>query len=121
MGVKAYGNLIQIPQGDTGAVKFVFEEGKVSAEDRGVFTLAQHGGLPIMRKILSPNLSDRAFHMMFIHEDTAKLRPGHYEWSMRVVQDGVFDENGRLTSVRGQHTAVLGGILAVLKVAGGAK
>lgn len=121
MGIKVSGNLIQIPQGDTGAVKFVFDAGMAAQEDRAVFTLAQHGGPAIMRKILTPNLNDGAFHMMFVHEDTAKLRPDSYEWSLRVVRGGSFDAAGRLTSVQGQHTAVLSGRLAVLRVAGGAK
>lgn len=121
MSVRVCGNLIRIPQGDTGCVKFVFEQGTAAQTDRAVFTLAQRNGPAIMRKILSPNLSDHAFHMMFIHGDTANLRPDTYEWSLRVVRDGTFDANGRLTNVKGQHTAVLSGMLAVLRIAGGAK
>ncbi|MBQ8618245.1 MAG: hypothetical protein IJ418_12175 [Clostridia bacterium] len=121
MGVRISGNLIQIPQGDTGSVKFVFEEGTAAEKDRAVFTLVRHGGPVIMRKILTPNLGDHAFHMMFVHDDTANLRPDTYEWSLRVVRGAVFDANGRLMSVQGQHTAVLSGRMAVLRVAGGAK
>ncbi len=121
MSVRVCGNLIQIPQGDTGIVKFVFEEGTASEKDRAIFTLAQRGGLAVMRKILVPNLSDHAFHMMFIHDDTASLRPDTYEWSLRVVRDAAFDASGRLTNAQGQHTAVLSGRMAVLRIAGGAR
>lgn len=120
MSVRVSGNLIQIPQGDTGVVKFVFEEG-TTAEDRGVFTLAQRGGQAIMRKILEPDLNERVFQMTFVHEDTANLGPGSYEWSLRVVRDGAFDASGKLTGLKSLHTAVLGGRLIVLRIAGGAK
>lgn len=121
MAVEVAGNAIRIPQGDTGPVKFVAEEGDVTNADKGVFTLARRDGTPILRKLIDPDMGDNAFHMMFTYDDTAKLRPDAYEWSFRVVRGGVFDASGKLTDVQGQHTAIINGRLSVLAVAGGAR
>ena len=120
MAVEVLGNTIRVPQGDTGAVKFLVDEGKVSGEDKGVFTLARRDGTPILRKLIEPNESDNAFHMMLTHEDT-KLKPDAYEWSFRVVRGGVFDASGKLVETQGQHTAILSGRMSVLAVAGGVR
>lgn len=119
MAMEVRGTLIQIPQGDTGAVKFVPEKGQISPEDRGIFTLARRDGTPILRKRIEPE--DNAFHMMFVYKDTAALSPGAYEWSFRVARGGAFDAGGKLTDVQGLHTAVIRGRLVVLAVAGGAR
>ena len=121
MAVEVMGTLIQIPQGDTGAVKFVPVQGTIAAGDMGVFTLAKRDGTPILRKLIEPDEQDNAFHMMFVHKDTALLRPGAYMWSMRVVRGGIFDAGGKLSDAQGMHTAVIRGRLVVLAVAGGAK
>ena len=121
MAVEVMGTLIQIPQGDTGAVKFAAESGALTREDVGVFTLARRDGAAILRKQIEADTGDNAFHMMFVHKDTAALSPGAYGWSFRVVRGGVFDAGGRLTDVQGMHTAVLRGRLVVLAVAGGAR
>ncbi|MBE5798367.1 MAG: hypothetical protein E7321_00245 [Clostridiales bacterium] len=121
MAVEVQGTMIRIPQGDTGAVKFAAEKGKITQEDVGVFTMVRRDGTLILRKMLLPDAEGNAFDMMFTYEDTARIKPDHYEWSFRVVRDGVFDANGRLNGTRSQHTAVLKGRLSVLAVAGGAR
>lgn len=121
VAIEISGNTIQIPQGDTGTVKFVAEKGEVTSADKGVFTLAQRSGMAILRKVLLPDMSDNTFHMPFVYDDTAKLRPDNYEWSFRVVRGGTFDASGKLMNVQGQHTAVLKGRLHVLALAGGAR
>ena len=121
MAVEVAGNTIRVPQGDTGTVKFVGEGEDIAKDDKGVFTLARRDGSTVLRKILPLNESDGAFHLPITYEDTAKLRPDTYEWSMRVVRGAVFDANGKLTDAQGQHTAVLNGRLIVLAVAGGAR
>ena len=121
MAVEVMGTLIQIPQGDTGAVKFVPVQGTIAAGDMGVFTLTKRDGTPILRKLIEPDEQDNAFHMMFVHKDTALLRPGAYTWSMRVVRGGIFDAGGKLSDAQGMHTAVIMGRLVILAVAGGAK
>ena len=118
MAVEVAGLSIRLPQGDTGVIKFVAEKGEVTAEDRGVFTLARRDGTAILRKIL-PFDGDTA-HMALTYEDTAGLKPGTYAWSLRVVRRGVFD-GGKLTAVEGQHTAVLNGSLMLQAVAGGVR
>ena len=121
MSVEANGMSIRIPQGDTGNVKFVVEKGEISEEDKAVFTVANRSGVAILRKILSPNMGDEAFHLPFVYEDTSTLKPDSYEWSLRVVRDGDFDDKGRITAVHGSHTPILKGRLTVLPVAGGAR
>lgn len=121
MAIEVNGTMLRIPQGDTGMVKFVAEEGELSQEDLGVFTLARRGGAAILRKVLPPDMDEHAFSMMFVYEDTVKLKPGGYEWSLRVVRGGTFDESGRLTDAQGQHTAVIRGKMNVLGCAGGAR
>lgn len=121
MAIEVSGTMLRIPQGDTGTVKFVAEEGELAQEDQGVFTLARRDGSAILRKVLPVDPNEHAFHMTFVYEDTARLKPGGYEWSLRVVRGGTFDESGRLTAAQGQHTAVLRGRMSVLGYAGGAR
>lgn len=119
MAVEASGMMIRMPQGDTGSVKFVVDEGTLTAEDKGVFTLARRDGSAILRQILPADLEANTFHMVFDYSDTAKLKPDVYEWSFAVVRGGVFDTGGNLVDVKGKHTAVLCGKLSILPVAGG--
>ena len=119
MAVEVLGNAIRMPVGDTGAVKFVADSGEAAENDKGVFTLARRDGPAILRKILP--LNGDAFDMVFVREDTVGLKPDAYEWSFRVVRDGVFDASGRIEDAKGQHTPILKGKLTVLPVAGGAK
>ena len=121
MAVKAMGMQIQIPQGDTGCVKFEYEKGKILEKDRALFTVASRSGVPILRKVLSPNDGDSAFHLPFTHEETAGMKPDVYEWSLRVVRGAALDINGRIVSTQGSHTAILHGRLTILPVAGGAR
>lgn len=121
MAVEANGMLIRIPQGDTGNVKFVAEEGEIADGDKALFTVASRSGGALLRKVLTPNMSDRAFHLPFVYEDTATMKPDTYEWSLRVVRDGTFDDKGRITAVHGSHTPILRGKLTILPVAGGAR
>lgn len=120
MAVEAFGTQIRVPQGDTGNVKFV-ADGALDSSDRALFTLARRNGGVILRKVLTPDLSDNAFHMAFVHSETAGMRPDSYEWSLRVVRGGVLDGDGRLEDTQGSHTAILRGVMTVLPVAGGAK
>ncbi len=121
MAVDVFGTRMRIAQGDTGNVKFVAGAGEITDEDRAVFTLARREGTAILRKILPPAPEENAFHLALIHDDTAKLRPDSYEWSLRVVRNGTFDADGRLTGAQGAHTPVLRGTMDVMKVAGGAR
>ena len=120
MAVEAMGMQIRIPQGDTGSVKFTYDKGEVAAEDRALFTVANANGGAILRKVLAPNNSDLAFHLPFTYEETAVMRPGRYDWSLRVIRDGTLDASGKITAVKGSHTAILRGKLTILPVAGGA-
>lgn len=120
MAVQASGTQIRIPQGDTGNVKFA-ADGALSDSDRALFTLARRDGGVILRKVLPPDLVGNAFHMAFVYEDTSKLRPDNYEWSLRVVRGGVLDSSGKLTDAQGSHTPILRGTLTIQSVAGGAR
>lgn len=119
MAIDVMGNMIRMPVGDTGTIKFVAEEGSLIESDKGVFTLARRDGTPILRQILPPDVEANAFHMQIAYEDTAKLRPDSYEWSFAIVRDAVFDASGKLLDVKGKHTAVLCGKLSIMPVAGG--
>ena len=121
MAVEVSGTMIRIPQGDTGLVRFMADKGEIEQGDTAVFTLAHRGGAAILRKVLEADMEQQAFTMMFVHEDTARLRPDHYEWSLRIVRSGKFDADGRLLDAKGQHTAVLSGRLSVLGYAGGVR
>lgn len=121
MAIRVNGTLIQVPQGDTGVVQFAAEKDGITAENRGVFTLAQRNGTAILRKVIEPDMSENAFRMMLNHDDTAALRPGYYDWSFRVVREGTFDAGGRLIDAQQQHTAVLKGRLCVMEIAGGVR
>lgn len=121
MAVEAMGMQIRIPQGDTGCVKFVYEPGMVAAEDRALFTVATRGGVPVLRKVLSPGDMENAFFLPFVYKETSVMKPDTYEWSLRVVRGGEFDENGRIVSVQHIQTAILKGRLTIMPVPGGAK
>ena len=101
MAVKAMGMQIQIPQGDTGCVKFVYESGMVQEKDRALFTIASRSGVPILRKVLSPTDRDSAFYLPFTHEETVGLKPDSYEWSLRVVRGAALDTSGRIIGTQG--------------------
>lgn len=115
------GMQIRIPQGDTGSVKFTYDKGEVASEDRALFTIANRSGVALLRKVLTPNESDNAFHLPFSYSETAGMKPDSYSWSLRVVRGATLDGNGRITDVQGSHTAILRGTLVVMPVAGGAK
>lgn len=119
MAIDVMGSMIRMPVGDTGTIKFVADEGALSTEDKGVFTIARRDGTPILRQILPPDLEANTYHMALAYEDTAKLKPDAYEWSFAVVRGGTFDASGKLVSVKGKHTAVLAGKLNIMPVAGG--
>lgn len=120
MAVEVHGMHIRIPQGDTGNVKFA-ADGALSESDRALFTVVRRGGGMLLRKVLSPDVNDNAFHMAFVYGETAGMRPDSYEWSLRVVRGGVLDAAGRLEDTQGSHTAILCGTLTILPVAGGAR
>jgi len=121
MAVEAMGMQIRIPQGDTGTVKFVCDKGDVSHSDRALFTIANRNGAAILRKVLSLNESDSAFHLPFTYEETAALKPDSYDWSLRVVSEGILDISGKIRDAKASHTPVLCGKLMILPVAGGAR
>lgn len=121
MAVEAMGMQIRIPQGDTGVVKFTYDKGEVSGEAKALFTIANRNGIIILRKVLRPDENESEFHLPFTYEETANLKPDSYDWSLRVVENGAFDANGKIVSAKASHTPVLCGKLTILPVAGGAK
>ena len=121
MAVEAMGMQIRIPQGDTGTVRFVCDKGEITPDARALFTIASKSCATILRKVLSPSESNREFHLPFAYEETSVMKPGSYNWSLRVVSDGMFDASGKLRGAKSSHTPVLLGKLMILPVAGGAK
>jgi hypothetical protein len=113
------GNMIRIPQGDTGATKFVCTGGKIDDTERALFTVVRDSTI-VMRKILEPD-KDGSFPLTITHEESAKLQPDTYGWSLRLVGDGTFDASGKIVSAKSCHTPVLAGKLVVMPVEGGAK
>ena len=120
MAVEVNGTMIRIPQGDTGNVKFV-ADGELSESNKALFTIARRDGSAVLRKVLSVDESDKAFHLPFAYSETARMQPDSYEWSLRVVRGGKLDASGRLEDTQGSHTAILRGTLTILPVAGGAR
>ena len=121
MAVQVNGTLIQIPQGDTGVVKFVYADAGIAATQRALFTAASRNGSAILRKVLSADEHAGAFYLPFVYADTATMKPDTYDWSLRLISGGMLDENGKIMSAQGSHTAVLRGRLMILPVAGGAR
>jgi len=121
MAVEAMGMQIRIPQGDTGTVKFVYDKEELTGDATALFTIANRNGGVILRKMLSPVENEGAFHLPFTHEETANLKPDSYDWSLRVVENGTFDTNGKIRSAAVSNTVVLCGMLTILPVAGGAR
>ena len=70
MAVEVRGTMIRIPQGDTGNVKFV-ADGELSESDKALFTIARRDGSAVLRKVLSVDASDKAFHLPFAYGETA--------------------------------------------------
>ena len=102
-------------------MKFVYDKGMVDEEDRAIFTVATRSGAPVLRKVLPPDNEENAFHLPFVFEETAAMRPDTYEWSLRVVHGGELDENGRIVSANSSQTAILKGRLTIMSVPGGAR
>ena len=121
MAVQVSGTLIQIPQGDTGVVKFVYGDAQMQETERALFTVAGRNGSALLRKVLSPDEHACAFYLPFVYADTAAMKPDTYDWSLRVIHGGMLDENGRILSLQDSHTAVLRGRLMIIPVAGGAR
>ena len=121
MAIEVHGSMIRVPQGDTGIIKFVADDGEITEQDKGVFTLARRDGTAVLRQILQPDMETKTFQTALAYEDTEKLRPGTYAWSFAMVKDAVFDDGGRLTDAKSKHTAVLMGRMDILPVAGGMK
>lgn len=119
--VEVYGNSIRMPVGDTGPVMFQAQKGEIAEADTGVFTLARQDNTPYLRKLLKPNMTDHAFHMMFVHSDTAKLKPGSYGWSFRVVQGAKYDAYGKILDTESQDTPICEGVLILRGIKGGVR
>ena len=104
MAVEVHGTMIRIPQGDTGNVKFV-ADGELSESDKALFTIARRDGSAVLRKVLSVDASDKAFHLPFAYSETAHMRPDSYEWSLRVVRGETLDASGRRTGRQAAKSA----------------
>lgn len=120
MAVEAMGNTIRMPQGDTGVVKFVPDKREIASDDRALFTVVNRSGATLLRKVLSPD-DDGVFRLPFVYDDTARMKPDTYEWSIRVVHNATLDASGKIVSVDTMHTPVTLGKMVVLTVAGGAR
>lgn len=121
MAVEIRGTTICMPCGETDPVRFEITEGEITEEDRGVFTIAEKSGKPLLRKIIAPNEERTGFDMMFTFDDTAEMRAGGYEWSFRVVKDAQIGDNGKIERLKTQQTPIARGELRLMGPAGGAK
>ena len=119
MSVEVAGHTIRIPQGDTGATKFVCEGCKPDEYEKALFTVTRDDVI-VLRKILEPD-DDGSFPLLFSHDETAKIKPDTYGWSFRLVDDGTFDANGKILNAKAVHTPILSGKFVVRAVDGGAK
>lgn len=121
MAIQILGRTIRLPRGETDLVKFKVTGAKITDQHRAVFTLARQNGEIVLRKVLPPNVEEQSFGMMFVYADTADLKTGTYDWSLRVMLDLEISAEGRIEGARGQATLEDRGRFELGQVAGGAR
>lgn len=70
----------------------------LTGEDRAVFTVKSRSGQVILQKVLAPD--GELFYMPFVNDDTDDMKPGVYEWDLRVVLGAQLNSKGAVTDGR---------------------
>ena len=121
MAIQIVGSTIKLPKGETDLLKFKINGAEITEQHRAVFTLARQSGEAVLRKVLPPDVEAQTFGMMFVYTDTADLKTGAYDWSLRVFLDLKIGEDGRIEDARGQATLEDRGRFVLEQIAGGAR
>lgn len=81
-----------------------------------MFTIKSRTGQVILQKVLSPK--DDLFYMPFVNDETDGMKPGVYEWDLRVVLGAKMDSRGAVTDGREVVTPWPPAKFEVVKVVG---
>lgn len=112
-----YGRTIRLSRGDTGIIPFRIDGVKLEAEDRAVFTVKARSGQIILQKVLAPK-DESLFYMPFVNDETDDMKPGIYEWDLRVVLGAQVNSKGMVTDGREVITPWPPAKFEVVKVVG---
>ena len=93
-----YGRTIRLSRGDTGVIPFRVEGVTLTDSDRAVFTVKSRSGQVILQKVLAPD--GELFYMPFVNDETDDMKPGVYEWDLRVVLGAQLNSKGAVTDGR---------------------
>ena len=109
---------IRITQGDSGLLTLQ-PRGRCAFTDadRAVFTVRRASGGALMTAALIPDGEGRV-QVPFLSRETAKWRPGVYEWDVRYVLDAEEDGDGNVTGGREVITPMRPAALEVLRAVG---
>ena len=90
------GTHIYINRGDTGSVTIRGSGYDFGVNDRCVFTLKSGSDGSIIKQVIAP-LTDGAFDIAFLHNDTANLAPGDgYYWGITYYINPYYDDAGNI-------------------------
>lgn len=93
---------ISLSRGDTGALRvnasatLSGEPFTFGADDRALFSIKNANGEVIMQKASA--MTDNAFTVYFLNNDTDSLSPGSYSWDVRYIVHPYYDESGNIVN-----------------------
>ena len=99
LAFRFYGTRIAGPRGDSASLIFCTGDGSVTTpQDMLLFILSRReGGGVVLRRAIPLDERGEA-EVALSHEDTKRLTPGLYYWSVRYVLDAETDEQGSIVS-----------------------
>lgn len=99
LAFRFYGTRIAGPRGDSASLIFCTGDGSQTTErDRLVFILSRREGGGVVLRRVAPIDENGEAEVALSHEETKRLTPGLYYWSVRYVLDAVTDEQGNIVS-----------------------
>lgn len=99
LAFRFYGTRIAGPRGDSASLIFCTGDGSQATErDRLVFILSRREGGGVVLRRVAPIDEHGEAEVALSHEETKRLTPGLYYWSVRYVLDAVTDEQGNIIS-----------------------
>ena len=93
---------ISLSRGDTGALRvnasatLSGEPFTFGADDRALFSIKNANGEVIMQKASA--MTNNAFTVYFLNNDTDSLSPGSYSWDVRYIVHPYYDESGNIVN-----------------------
>ena len=92
--------VITLSRGDTGALTVTAtatlggEPFTFGADDRALFSIKNANGEIIMQKACE--MTNNAFTVYFLNQDTDSLSPGSYSWDVRYIIHPYYDSEGHI-------------------------